>query len=113
VLDDGKDPKLEKAIKDLSLEYLNLYYYARIKVKGVLHHFKARNLTGGTDFVMKLDSGESEFVTALDADIIPEPEWLCAIIAHLVIELEVALVCHLQVSDKAPGLLSLFLLTFY
>jgi cellulose synthase/poly-beta-1,6-N-acetylglucosamine synthase-like glycosyltransferase len=105
VLDDGEDPKLEKAIKDLSLEYPNLYYHARIKVKGVPHHFKAGNLTGGTNFVTKLDGGEGEFIAALDADMIPEPEWLRAIIAHLVIEPEMALVCPPQVSGKAPGLL--------
>src|SRR5579859_5959719 len=86
VLDDGK----EKPVKNLILEYPNLYYHARIKVTGVQHHFKAGNPTGGTDFVTKLDGGEGEFIAALNADMIPEPEWLRAIIAHLVIEPEMA-----------------------
>jgi len=54
-LDDGNDAELETAIKNLSFEYPNLYYHARIKIKGVPHHFKAGNLTGGTDFVTKLE----------------------------------------------------------
>jgi cellulose synthase/poly-beta-1,6-N-acetylglucosamine synthase-like glycosyltransferase len=98
VLDDGKDAELEKAIEDLSQEYPNLYYHARIKIKGVPHHFKAGNLTGGTDFVTRVDGGEGEFIAALDADMIPEPDWLRAIIAHMVNDSEMALVCPPQVS---------------
>jgi cellulose synthase/poly-beta-1,6-N-acetylglucosamine synthase-like glycosyltransferase len=98
VLDDGKDAELEKAIEDLSQEYPNLYYHARIKIKGVPHHFKAGNLTGGTHFVTRVDGGEGEFIAALDADMIPEPDWLRAIIAHMVNDSEMALVCPPQVS---------------
>ena len=97
VLDDGKDAELEKSIKNLSQEHPNLYYHARIKIKGVPHHFKAGNLTGGTDFVTKLDGGEGEFIAALDADMIPEPDWLRAIIAHMVNDSEMALACPPQV----------------
>jgi cellulose synthase/poly-beta-1,6-N-acetylglucosamine synthase-like glycosyltransferase len=98
VLDDGKDAELEKAVKNLSQEYSNLYYHARIKIKGIPHHFKAGNLTGGTEFVTKLPGGEGEFIAALDADMIPEPDWLRAIIAHMVNDSEMALVCPPQVS---------------
>jgi len=75
VLDDGKDGELEKAVNDLSLQYPNLYYYARAKIPGVPHHFKAGNLRGGTDFITKLEGGAGEFIAALDADMIPEPHW--------------------------------------
>jgi hypothetical protein len=45
VLDDGKDAELEKACKNLTAtEYPNLYYHARIKIKGVPHHSKAGKL---------------------------------------------------------------------
>jgi cellulose synthase/poly-beta-1,6-N-acetylglucosamine synthase-like glycosyltransferase len=98
VLDDGKDSELQRTVQDLSLVYPNLYYHARIKIKGVPHHFKAGNLTGGTEFVTKLEGGEGEYIAALDADMIPEPEWLRAIIAHLVNDSEMALVCPPQVS---------------
>jgi cellulose synthase/poly-beta-1,6-N-acetylglucosamine synthase-like glycosyltransferase len=98
VLDDGKDADLEKAIADLSIQFPNLYYHARIKIKGKPHHFKAGNLTGGTDFVTRLEGGEGEFIAALDADMIPEPDWLRAIISHMVIDDKMALVCPPQVS---------------
>jgi cellulose synthase/poly-beta-1,6-N-acetylglucosamine synthase-like glycosyltransferase len=97
ILDDGKDEKLEKAINDLALEYPNIYYHARIKIKGVPHHFKAGNLTGGTDLVTKLDGGKAEYIAALDADMIPEKDWLRAIIAHFVNDDKMALVCPPQV----------------
>ncbi|KAH6662095.1 nucleotide-diphospho-sugar transferase [Halenospora varia] len=102
ILDDGKDAELEKACNNLSIEYPNLFYHARIKIKGVPHHFKAGNLTGGTDFVTKLDGGEGEYIAALDADMIPEPDWLRAIIAHMVIDPKMALVCPPQLFYNVP-----------
>jgi len=104
VLDDGKSAELEKAIKDISQDYPNLYYHARIKVKGVPHHFKAGNLTGGTEFVTKLEGGGGEYIAALDADMIPEREWLRAIVAHLVIDDKMALVCPPQVRSLIHSL---------
>lgn len=97
ILDDGKDAELEKGIEDLAETYPNLYYHARIKIKGVPHHFKAGNLTGGTDFVTKLPGGEAEYIAPLDADMIPEPDWLRAIIAHFIKDDKMALVCPPQV----------------
>ncbi len=61
------------------------------------HHFKAGNLTGGTDFVTKIQDKEGEFIAALDADMIPERDWLRAIMAHMVIDDRMALVCPPQV----------------
>lgn len=98
VLDDGADQELERAIADLSTLYPNVYYTARQKVKGVPHHFKAGNLNHGLDFTTKLPGGASDYMAALDADMIPEPEWLRAVVAHLVIEPELALSCPPQVS---------------
>lgn len=98
VLDDGKDAELQKACEDLNAEYPNLFYHARIKIKGVPHHFKAGNLTGGTDFVTKLENGAGEYIAALDADMIPEADWLRAIIPHMVQDDKMALVCPPQVS---------------
>jgi len=97
VLDDGKDAELGKAVNNLSQQFPNLYYHARVKIKGVPHHFKAGNLTGGTDFVTKLEGGEGEYIAALDADMIPETDWLRAIIAHMVHDPKMALVCPPQV----------------
>jgi cellulose synthase/poly-beta-1,6-N-acetylglucosamine synthase-like glycosyltransferase len=98
ILDDGKDPELEKAITNLSEQFPNVYYHARIKIKGKPHHFKAGNLIGGTEFVTGLQNGQAEFIAPLDADMIPERDWLRAIIAHMVIDEKMALVCPPQVS---------------
>lgn len=98
VLDDGKDAELEKAIEDLRDEYPNVFYHARIKIKGKPHHFKAGNLTGGTERVSQLENGHAEFIAALDADMIPERDWLRAIIAHMVNDEKMGLVCPPQVS---------------
>ncbi|KAK0114152.1 hypothetical protein ONS95_013654 [Cadophora gregata] len=74
VLNDRKDTALEKSISDLGQEYPNIYYHARIKIKGVPHHFKAGNLTGGTGYITELEGREAEYIAALDADMIPERE---------------------------------------
>jgi cellulose synthase/poly-beta-1,6-N-acetylglucosamine synthase-like glycosyltransferase len=44
-----------------------------------------------------LEDGTGEYIAALDADMIPEPAWLRAIIAHMVIDDKMALVCPPQV----------------
>jgi cellulose synthase/poly-beta-1,6-N-acetylglucosamine synthase-like glycosyltransferase len=97
ILDDGKDKGLEKAIADLQLEYPDLYYHSRLKIKGVPHHFKAGNLSDGMHFVTKLDGGAGEYIAALDADMIPEPDWLRALLGHVVRDDRMALVCLPQV----------------
>lgn len=102
VLDDGADPELKQAITDISLLYPNIYYTARLKVKGVPHHFKAGNLNHGLDFVKTLPGGASAYIAALDADMIPEPEWLRAVLAHLVIEPQLALACPPQLFYNLP-----------
>lgn len=49
--------------------------------------------------MVDLEGGEAEFIAALDADMIPEADWLRAIIAHMVIDDKMALVCPPQVCD--------------
>jgi cellulose synthase/poly-beta-1,6-N-acetylglucosamine synthase-like glycosyltransferase len=97
VLDDGKDAEQEKAVKDMGHDNPNIYYHARIKIKGVPNHLEAGNLTSGTSFVTELPGGEGDYIAALDADMIPEPDWLRAIIAHCVVDDKMALVCPPQV----------------
>jgi cellulose synthase/poly-beta-1,6-N-acetylglucosamine synthase-like glycosyltransferase len=97
VLDDGNDSELRKAIEDVQLEYPHLHYHSRLKMKGVPHHYKAGNLSDGTHFVTKLDGGPGEYIAALDADMIPEPDWLRALLGHAVKDDRIALVCLPQV----------------
>lgn len=93
ILDDGKDSLLERAISDLSRDNPNLSYYARVKISGKPHHFKAGNLVGGTNHVTEFADGEGEYIASLDADMIPEPDWLRAILANMANDDKMGLVC--------------------
>jgi glycosyltransferase involved in cell wall biosynthesis len=103
VCDDGADPDLRTAVENLSLTYRNLYYHARIKIKGKPHHFKAGNLIAATEMVEILPGGAGDFIAALDADMIPEPDWLRAVISHMVKDPGLALVCPPQLFYNVPN----------
>lgn len=98
VLDDKADEEVRREVHLLSLENPNIYYSARVKTKGVPHHFKAGNLNHGLQYIHTLGGEKAEYVAALDADMIVEREWLRAIISHLIIDPELALACPPQVS---------------
>ena len=93
VIDDGADKELKAALSDLSALYSNFYYTTRKKMKEFPDHFKAENLSHGLEFTNCLPGGASDYIAALDADMIPEPEWLRAVFAHSVIEPQLALSC--------------------
>lgn len=97
ILDDGKDKELQTAVEHLAREFPHLYYHSRLKIKGVSHNFKAGNLSDGTRFVAKLEGGPAEHIAALDADMIPDREWLRALLGHIVQDERLALVCLPQV----------------
>ncbi|KAK7423856.1 hypothetical protein QQZ08_008900 [Neonectria magnoliae] len=102
ILDDGKSAGLESAIASMSHTYPNLHYIARIKIPGVPHHFKAGNLNNGLEQMHLLPGGAGEFMAALDADMIPERDWLRAILPHLLIDPKVALACPPQLFYNTP-----------
>lgn len=97
VLEDGAYPQLKSAISELSALHPNIHYNARQKTKSVPHHLKAGNLNHGLSFASKLPGSPSTYIAALDADMIPEPEWLRAVVAHLIVEPQLALACLPQV----------------
>ena len=99
VLDDGRSRSLKRAVHALRGRYPNLYYRSRPKIPGVPHHFKAGNLNYGLEQTMALKGGRAEFVAALDADMIPEPHWLRAILPHILSDKQCALACPPQVSS--------------
>jgi Glycosyl transferase family 2 len=100
VLDDGRDNDLADACEQLrQTQFPNLYYMAREKIPGKPHHFKAGNLNYGFDEVAKLPGGPAPFAAALDADMIPERQWLRAIMPHMLIDERMALACPPQVSS--------------
>jgi len=76
VLDDARSPSLFRSVAALSDHYPNLYYRTREKHPGVPHHFKAGNLNFGLKETTTTRGEVGEFAAALDADMIPQPEWL-------------------------------------
>ncbi|CAI5509456.1 unnamed protein product [Closterium sp. Naga37s-1] len=85
VLDDGGDDELKAWLqRQQQLMVLQqqqgrrLFYLRRPKKKGVPHHFKAGNINYGLHFAC------GEFVAVLDADMIPSPFFLSALLPHIV-----------------------------
>lgn len=103
VLDDGKSDGLKEAIHEMAANYPNVYYRRRPKFPGVPHHFKAGNLNYGLEEVHNMPGGAGEFMAALDADMIPEQEWLRAMIPHLLIDDRMALACPPQLFYNIPA----------
>lgn len=103
ICDDDADPNLEAALQPLIREYPHLVYQARTKIPGVPHHYKAGNLQSGIDYAVTLPGGPAEYLATLDADMIPHPEWLRAILPHLLRDPEMALVSPPQTFWNVPA----------
>ncbi|KAL9039543.1 MAG: hypothetical protein Q9214_004834 [Letrouitia sp. 1 TL-2023] len=89
VLDDKVSNELKLAIKESQITMKNLYYSTR-NTK-VVTHTKAANLNHGLEFVSKLPGGSSELMAVLDVDMIPLPNWLRALVPHLLQDRKVGL----------------------
>lgn len=83
ICDDDNDTLLAEALQPMLAEYPQLFYQAREKIEGVHHHYKAGNLQSGIDFAAALEGGAGEFLATLDSDMVPHPEWLRALLPHL------------------------------
>ncbi|TPX09036.1 uncharacterized protein E0L32_001703 [Thyridium curvatum] len=103
LLDDAKSKSLEEAVNNLSVSmYHNLYYLARTKIPGQPHHFKAGNLNYGLEQTHLLPGGAGQYMAALDADMIPEKDWLRAVLPHLMADPKMALACPPQLFYNTP-----------
>jgi cellulose synthase/poly-beta-1,6-N-acetylglucosamine synthase-like glycosyltransferase len=103
ICDDAGDQYLEEALQPLLAQYPHLFYQARVKVPGVHHHYKAGNLQSGIDYAVNLPGGTSEFLATLDADMIPDPEWLRALLPHLLRDPKLGLVSPPQTFWNVPA----------
>ncbi|KKY21460.1 putative glycosyl [Phaeomoniella chlamydospora] len=104
VLDDGKSDNLKASVNDLAASTCpNAMYMRRPKFPGVPHHFKAGNLNYGIEETHNLPGGPGELIAALDADMLPERDWLRAIIPHLLIDDRMALACPPQLFYNVPA----------
>ena len=103
VCDDAADAALAEALQPLIAEYSNLIYQARVKIEGTPHHYKAGNLQSGIDYAVTLPGGPAEYLATLDADMIPHPEWLRALLPHLLKDPELALISPPQTFWNVPA----------
>ncbi|CAG8022082.1 unnamed protein product [Penicillium olsonii] len=103
ILDDAASKTLEDACNQLATIHPNVIYMAREKIPGKPHHFKAGNLNYGLEQVTLLPGGAGQFMAALDADMIPEQDWLRAILPHLLVDPKMALACPPQLFYNTPA----------
>ena len=102
ILDDGRNEKLRDAValwneSSAKEKGPQVRYLSRKLEPGVRSYFKAGNLRFGIDETKRL--GGSEFMASLDADMIPEHDWLRRMIPHLIIDDGLAIACPPQVLE--------------
>ena len=100
ILDDAPSEHLSKSMHALTETRPNCFYTSRVKGKD--HHFKAGNLNYGVDYVTSLPGGPAEYMAALDADMIPDPQWLRALLPHMLTNEKIALAQPPQVGPCSP-----------
>ena len=101
VLDDGHDPELRHAVDMLHLRRKiaadpAIVYLSRKATPSQQSQFNWGNLRFGIEESQHLEPG-SELLAGLDADMIPEPDWLRRMVPHLLLQDEVAIACGPQV----------------
>ena len=102
ILDDGNSPGLRALVDDHSIDdgFDNMYYMSRPKFPGVSHHFKAGNLNYGLEATKGMVGGAANFIAALDADMIPERDWLRALLPHIIQDQKCSMSCPPQVCSN-------------
>ena len=100
ILDDGRNEQLRDAVglwskRSIGKNGPQIHYLSRKLRSGVKSYFKAGNLRFGIEETRR--RGGSEFLASLDADMIPEPDWLRRMIPHLILEDILAMACPPQV----------------
>lgn len=98
VLDDGHDDNLRKRVDKLNEEGLlnaKIVYCSRTVKAGVDSFFKAGNLRYGIEETARMTGGE--FIASIDADMIPDPEWLRRMVPHFILDSRLAMLNQPQV----------------
>ena len=94
VADDGSSPALKAWVGDIQgASDGEVHYVAREKIGAAGN--KAGNLNHTLEFLEALAGETAEFLAGLDADMIPERDWLRAVVAHM--NPEVGMICPAQV----------------
>ena len=103
LLDDGHDERLRQAINVLNGRLglhrkTTIIYFSRKTQLAIKSYFKAGNLSAGIEESECL--GSSELLAGLDADMIPEGDWLRRVVPHLLLNDKTAIACSPQVKKK-------------
>ncbi|KAH8822233.1 nucleotide-diphospho-sugar transferase [Flagelloscypha sp. PMI_526] len=99
VSDDGASPAIASWVAMQKL-HDNLYYTARQKPS--VPDFKTGNLNHAIRFTKGLPGGPAPFFSSLDADMIPEKDWLRRVLPHLLIDAKVGQACPAQSYYNVP-----------
>ncbi|KAL2067572.1 hypothetical protein VTL71DRAFT_1997 [Oculimacula yallundae] len=102
ICDDADDARLQEALRPIMVEFPFLFYNAREKTPGVPHHYKAGNLNSAINLAPSLHGGPGEYLATLDADMIPNKEWLRALLPHLILDPKMGLIAPPQIFYNAP-----------
>lgn len=106
VLDDFRDDAIRSAVDELndrilSAGYQSVVHLSRDKKPGIPHYYKSGNIQFGLQVKRDL-YGNSEFFAALDADMVPEADWLARTVPHLIQSPNLALCSPPQLSYNIP-----------
>lgn len=107
VTDDGASKELRDVVTELARSKPEALLFYTTRVKGKDDRHKAGNLNHALRFSASLPGGAGEFVSGLDADMIPMRDILRAQMPHLLLDSKMGLVCPAAVSSYPPCLLSL------
>lgn len=101
LLDDGKSVELRDAVETFNIKQKKaaakeVRYLSRNTPPGVPTHYKAGNQNFGIQETKKLSG--ADFMATLDVDMIPQSDWLRAMLPHLLLDEKVAIATPPQVS---------------
>ena len=108
VLDDGQDDMLRSMVGALNErlsqgEHQQVIYLRRVKEMGVESFYKAGNIAFGLRESNSISG--AELFAALDADMIPDIDWLRRVVPYLILDDGMAMLCPGQVSDDSECLI--------
>lgn len=98
VTDDGASKELQGGVTELARLKPEALLFYTARVKGDNDRHKAGNLNHALKFASSLPGGAAEFVSGLDADMIPMRAMLRAQMPHLLLDPKIGLTCPAAVS---------------
>lgn len=96
--DDGASKVLRTGVTELARSKPDALLFYTARVKGENDRHKAGNLNHALEFAASLPGGAAEFVSGLDADMIPMRNMLRAQMPHLLLDPKMGLTCPAAVS---------------